>query len=164
VPVVVDLVAPTPVLAAGGIAGGRGLAAALALGAAGALVGTRFQATPEALVSESLTQAIIAGRGDDTERSRILDIARGSPWPERYTARTLRNAFLDEWRSREDELQVDESARAAYRAAALQNDLAVLPVWAGEGIDLITDVMPARDIVSAIAVEAETALARLTRT
>src|SRR5215467_5934517 len=66
VPVVADLAAPTPVLAAGGIADGRGLAAALALGAAGALIGTRFQATPEALVHPSIIKAIIEGRGDDT--------------------------------------------------------------------------------------------------
>src|SRR5262245_18238121 len=63
VPVVVDLVAPTPVLAAGGIADGRGLAAALALGAAGALIGTRFQATVEALVDPAITKAILEGRG-----------------------------------------------------------------------------------------------------
>src|SRR6202790_2558882 len=63
VPIVVDLAAPTPVLAAGGIADGRGVAAALALGAAGALIGTRFEATPEALVDPEGTKAIIGGRG-----------------------------------------------------------------------------------------------------
>jgi nitronate monooxygenase len=76
VPIVVDLAGPIPVLAAGGIADGRGVAAALALGSAGALVGTRFQATPEALVDPEVAKAIIDGRGDNTERSRVLDIAR----------------------------------------------------------------------------------------
>ena len=89
VPVVADLAAPAPVLAAGGIADGRGVAAALALGAAGALIGTRFQATVEALVDPAISKAIVEGRAEDTERSVILDIARGSRWPSKYPARTL---------------------------------------------------------------------------
>lgn len=101
VPIVVDLAAPTPVLAAGGIADGRGVAAALALGAAGALIGTRFQATAEANVEPTTVQAIIAGQGQDTERSSLLDIARGSPWPSHYTARTLGHPYLDRWRGPE---------------------------------------------------------------
>lgn len=90
VPAVVDLVHPTPVLAAGGIADGRGLAAALTLGAAGALIGTRFEATHEALLAPEEAKAIVAARGDDTSRNRVYDIARRSPWPARYTARMLR--------------------------------------------------------------------------
>jgi nitronate monooxygenase len=86
-PVVVDLAAPLPVLGAGGIADGRGLAAALVLGAAGALVGTRFRATTDALVDPAITKAIIEGRGEDTERSSILDIVRSSRWPTKCTAR-----------------------------------------------------------------------------
>ncbi|MEV6749250.1 nitronate monooxygenase [Streptomyces sp. NPDC051080] len=104
VPVVVDLATPTPVLAAGGIADGRGVAAALALGADGALVGTRFHATPEALLAPETARAIVAGRGEDTERNSVLDIARSSRWPTKYTARTLGHPYLDGWRGREDEL------------------------------------------------------------
>src|SRR5215475_7210477 len=104
VPVVADLAAPTPVLAAGGIADGRGVAAALVLGAAGALIGTRFQATPEALVDPSITKAIIEACGEDTERNTVLDIARGSSWPSEYSARTLRNWVVEQWRGRDDEL------------------------------------------------------------
>jgi nitronate monooxygenase len=162
VPVVADLAAPTPVLAAGGIADGRGLAAALVLGAAGALIGTRFEATTEALVAAEMAKAIIDGRGEDTERSRVLDIARGAPWPERYTARTLRNAFLDRWRGREADLEADEAARADYRRAADRGDLAVVPVWAGEAVDLITELTPAADLVARIAAEAEEALLHAT--
>jgi nitronate monooxygenase len=158
VPVVADLAAPTPVLAAGGIADGRGLAAALVLGAAGALIGTRFQATNEALVAPEVAKAIIGGRGEDTERSRVLDIARGAPWPERYTARTLRNAYLDRWRGREAEIEANEKAKADYRTAADRGDLSVVPIWAGEAIDLITDLRPAADLVAHIAAEAEAAL------
>ena len=164
VPIVVDLSAPTPVLAAGGIADGRGVAAALALGAAGALVGTRFLASPEALVSAAEAKAILEGRGADTERSCVLDIARGSPWPRRYTARTLRNAFLDTWRGREAELEEDEQAKAYYREASDRGDLGVIPVWASEAIDLITEVVPAAELVRLLAAETEEALLKAGRT
>jgi nitronate monooxygenase len=160
VPVVVDLAAPVPVLAAGGIADGRGLAAALALGAAGALIGTRFQASLEALVPAAVSKAIIEGAGEDTERSCVLDIARGSAWPRRYTGRTLRNAFLDRWRDREDELSADTAARQEYRERACEGDLSVLPVWASEAIDLITSLLPAADLVALIAAEAQESLER----
>jgi nitronate monooxygenase len=160
VPVVVDLAAPTPVLAAGGIADGRGLAAALVLGAAGALIGTRFQASLEALIPAAAAKAILDGSGEDTERNRVLDIARGAPWPARYPARTLRNAFLDRWRGREDELAADPAALAAYREAAADGDPALVPVWASEAIDLISEISPAADIVGRLAADAEAALAR----
>lgn len=163
VPAVVDVAAPTPVLAAGGIADGRGLAAALALGAAGALMGTRFLATPEALVSAEAVKTILDGAGEDTERSRVHDIARAVPWPARYTGRSLRNDFLDQWRGREDELGGDEAAKQAYRAAAARGDLAAVPVWASEAIDLVTEVVSAADLVAAIAADAEAALARAGR-
>ncbi|MFZ0173366.1 MAG: nitronate monooxygenase [Acidimicrobiales bacterium] len=163
VPIVADLAAPTPVLAAGGIADGRGIAAALVLGAAGALIGTRFQATGEALVDAEVTKAIIEGRGEDTERSRILDIARGAPWPERYPGRTLRNAFLDRWRGRDAELEADEDAKASFREAVDEGDMDVVPVWASEAIDLITEVVPAADLVGQLAAETEDALRRAGR-
>jgi nitronate monooxygenase len=160
VPVVADLAAPTPVLAAGGIADGRGLAAALALGAAGALMGTRFQVTPEALVQPATTKAIIEGRGEDTERSNVLDIARGAPWPREYTARTLGHPFVDQWRGREEELAADAAARRAYQRGVARGELPPLPVWASEAVDLITGLMPAADLVGALAAQAEEALAR----
>jgi nitronate monooxygenase len=161
VPAVVDLVGPVPVLAAGGIADGRGLAAALMLGAAGALIGTRFQASLEALVQASVTKAILEASGGDTERSRVLDIARRSAWPHRYTARTLRNEFLDRWLDKEDQLREDEPALDAYSAAAARGDPAVLPIWAGEGIDLITEIASATDLVHCMVDEAEEAVATI---
>jgi nitronate monooxygenase len=160
VPVVVDLAAPTPVLAAGGIADGRGVAAALALGAAGALLGTRFLVALEALVAPSVAKAIIEGVGEDTERSRVSDIARGSPWPSKYAARTLRNPFFDRWRGREDELAADSDAQQAYREAIARGDLPPEPVWASEAIDLITELSPAAELVGALAAQAEEALVR----
>jgi nitronate monooxygenase len=163
VPAVVDLVAPVPVLAAGGIADGRGVAAALVLGAAGALIGTRFQATTEALVAPSVTKAILEGRGEETERSRVLDIARGSAWPSRYPARTLGHPYLDRWRGREAELAADPQALRDYQDDVARGAIPPLPVWAGEAVDLITDLPSAEDLVAGLAVEAEEALTRAGR-
>lgn len=163
VPLVVDLAAPVPVLAAGGIADGRGVAAALALGAAGAVIGTRFQATAEAVVHPSITTAIVEGRGQDTERNRVLDIARGSQWPSRYTARTLGHRYLDQWRGREAELAADPQAQRAYQDDVARGEVPPLPVWAGEAVDLITDLPHAADLVAALAAQAEDALTRAGR-
>jgi nitronate monooxygenase len=160
VPLVADLAVPVPVLAAGGIADGRGVAAALCLGAAGALIGTRFQATAETLADPGTVKAIIEGRGGDTERSSVLDIARGSRWPSKYPARTLRHPFLDLWRSREDELAADPAARQAYQDGITRGDLPPLPVWASQAIDLINDLPLAADLVGALAAQAQDALAR----
>jgi nitronate monooxygenase len=159
VPAVVDIAAPTPVLAAGGIADGRGVAAALALGAAGALVGTRFLVTPEALIDPSDMKAIIEAGGEDTYRSRVSDIARGAPWPARYGARTIRNPFFDQWRGREEELVADATARQEYQDAVARGE-PLATVWASEAIDLITAMSPAADLVAALAADAEQALAR----
>jgi nitronate monooxygenase len=159
VPVVADLVAPVPVLAAGGIADGRGLAAALCLGAAGALIGTRFFATPEALADPAVTKAIVDGYGEDTARNRVHDILRGSPWPERFPGRARRDVFLDEWEGREQELAADPGARQAYREAVGRGEVTPVPVWASQAIDLITGLVPAADLVTLLAEQAAGALA-----
>jgi nitronate monooxygenase len=161
VPAVVDLVSPIPVLAAGGIADGRGLAAALSLGAAGALVGTRFQASTEALVDAETVKAILSGYGEDTERSRVFDIAREVPWPARYTGRNIRNEFLDRWRNREDELEADPEAIRGHQAAEERGDMRSVAVWASEAIDLITEARSATDIVESMGQDAEDVLRRV---
>ena len=148
-------------LAAGGIADGRGVAAALALGAAGALVGTRFQATAEALADPEAKKAIVDGNGEETERSSVLDIARGSRWPLEYTGRTLGHPFLDRWRDEEAELAADpDDARRAYRDGVARGELPPQPVWASQAIGLIHDLPPAGDLVGVLAAEAAEALAR----
>jgi nitronate monooxygenase len=161
VPVVADLAAPVPVLAAGGIADGRGVAAALALGAAGALVGSRFQASAETLADPAVTKAIIEGTGEDTERSTILDVIRNSRWPSRYPARALRNRFTEQWRGREDQLAADSAAKQEYKDAVAHGELPPLPVWTSQAIDLITDLRPAAELVGSLSAEAAEVLARL---
>lgn len=158
-PAVVDAVAPTPVIAAGGISDGRGLAAALMLGADGVLLGTRLFATEEALGSPAMKQRIAAASGDDTIRTRVFDIVRGLDWPERYTGRAIANAFSRAWHGREAELSkriADEAHR--YEAARQAGDLDTTVLFAGEGVDLIHDCPPAAEVVGRIVSEAETLL------
>ena len=158
VPAVVDAAGGTPVLAAGGIADGRGLAAALVLGAAGAMIGTRFEATHQALISAEEGKAITAASADDTTRDRVMDIVRDSPWPRRFTARTLRNRFTDRWHGHEDALRFDSSAKAEFRAGVDRGDPDYLPVWAGEAVDLISELDDASALVGRITAEAIRAL------
>jgi nitronate monooxygenase len=159
VPAVVDIAGATPVVAAGGIADGRGLAAALMLGAAGAMIGTRFEATTEALLDAEEVKAITAAAASDTVRGRILDIATHAGWPARYPARTLRNRFTDAWQGREAELEADQAALAEFSAAAERGDRDYLPIWAGEAVDLVTDCDSASALVARIAGQAERTIA-----
>lgn len=161
VPAVADAVDPVPVLAAGGIGDGRGLAAALALGACGAVIGTRYCATPEALMDERAVRRLVEGEGDRTQRTRVFDIVRGYGWPERYTGRALRNSFLDRWQGREADLAADSAARDAYREARLRSDFDHALVWGGEVVDLIHAAEPAATLTERIAREAREQLRRL---
>lgn len=162
VPAVVDAVHPTPVLAAGGIADGRGLAAALSLGAAGALIGTRFYATPEALGAEAIKRRIVEATGDDTARTRVFDIVRHYPWPQEFTGRAIRNAFLERWHGREAALEAAlEGEVTRYEEAVRKDDVATRVIFAGEAIDLIHEIEPAGVLVERIVAEAEAILARL---
>jgi len=156
VPAVVDWAAPTPVIAAGGIVDGRGLAAALMLGAEGALLGTRFCASDEALGRERQKERLVAARGGDTARTRVFDIVRGYDWPVPYTGRALRNRFTTQWDGREDALAAAlDIERMRYRTAADEDDYEMALVWAGEGVDLVKSVEPAATLVARIAAEAE---------
>ena len=161
VPAVVDAVRPLPVLAAGGIADGRGLAAALMLGAGGVLVGTRFYATPEALGADAAKKRIAEAEGDDTLHTRVFDIIRGRDWPHPYTGRAIRNAFSERWHGREDELGRNLAGEAErYAEAAAKGDVDRAVVFAGEAIDLIHELEPAGQIVERIVREALERLAQ----
>ncbi len=159
VPAVVDAVRDIPVAAAGGIADGRGLAAALMLGASGVLVGTRFYASQEAAGHPAAKERLVAGSGDRTIRSILFDLARRNVWPAPYTGRLLRNEFSERWRGREAELmQHQEAEGARYAAARAAGDFDVAGVIAGEAVDLVTDIPPAAEIVARMTREAETLL------
>jgi nitronate monooxygenase len=159
-PAVVDAVHPIPVLAAGGICDGRGLAAALALGACGALTGTRFYATEESLAPPAAKARVVQGAGDQTVRTRVFDIARGIDWPAPFTGRALQNAFTGRWHGRESELAEDSVAFDSYAKASQTGDFDTAVVWAGEGVDLVRDIAPASRVVNDLIVEAEVAIAR----
>ncbi|MBF6059220.1 nitronate monooxygenase [Nocardia terpenica] len=155
VPEIADLAAATApdtlVLAAGGIADGRTLAAALTLGADGALIGTRFWATTEALVPNPIQRHAIEATGDDTIRTSVYDLVRESPWPTRYTGRLLRNAFITHWHGRESHLATALSdAQATYRNAQTHHDPDNLNIIVGEAIGQIHDITPAAELVHTI--------------
>ncbi|MDE0382361.1 MAG: nitronate monooxygenase [Defluviicoccus sp.] len=159
VPAVIDAVAPTPVAAAGGIADGRGLAAALTLGAGAALIGTRFWATEEALGHPNQKALIARAGGDDTLRTRVFDTARGIVWPEPYTGRAIRNAFSETWHGRDAALRAEGAAlRERFFAAQRDGDTDVAVTFAGEGLDLIADRPRAGALVGRIVDEAVAAL------
>jgi nitronate monooxygenase len=164
VPAVVDLVAssgtPALVVAAGGIADGRGLAAALMLGASGVLIGTRFYASDECGGAPGAKARLAAGSGDDTVRTRVFDIANDAPWPVEFTGRVLANRFSALWHGRETELERADAEKTRYAEAATRDDFDTAVVWGGEAIDLIHAVEPTGAIVSRIVAEAEAALAR----
>jgi nitronate monooxygenase len=164
VPAVVDTVAPIPVLAAGGIADGRGLAAALLLGAQGALIGTRFYASVEALAPERAKERIVGARGDDTVRTRIFDVVRRLDWPAVNTGRAIRNRFVSRWHGREQALEGALAREApAYQEAVRNADYETAVVWAGEAIDLVHGIERAESIVVSIGAEAQRVLASANR-
>jgi nitronate monooxygenase len=99
-----------PVLAAGGIATGRGVAAVLAAGASGVWLGTAFAACPESLIPEPARRALLRASGADTVVTRAFDVALGYPWPPEYPERVLRNEFTDRWSGHEELLAVDRAA------------------------------------------------------
>lgn len=165
VPAVADLLerqqSDIVLLAAGGIADGRGLAAALMLGADGVLLGSRFWATREALIHQAAKDRVVAATGDETVRTRVYDIARGRPWPQGYTGRLMRNAFIDRWHGREDELAAGQAGKLqAIEAADAAGNYDIANVTVGESIGLIGDLPGAGDVVRRIISEAEQTLSR----
>ncbi|MEL6265320.1 MAG: nitronate monooxygenase [Pseudomonadota bacterium] len=153
------------ILAAGGIADGRGLAAALMLGADGVLMGTRFWASDEATGPDprgvaAAKAAMTRLGGDDTVRSRVFDVARGAAWPRAYTGRVVANAFLTRWHDRIDALKADPGPERARYAESAPDDLDTRVLIAGEALDLIHRIEPAGRIVETTAAEAAARLRR----
>jgi NAD(P)H-dependent flavin oxidoreductase YrpB (nitropropane dioxygenase family) len=157
-PMVVDAVAPTPVLAAGGIADGRGLAAALALGAQGVLLGTRFLATQESPLHPNFKQAILASDGHDTVITDLPDVALASYWPGAMV-RVRRNDLIARWAGREWEMRARQPEVAAgIQRARQEGDVANAMLMYGQDAGLIRDLPPTAELVARIVHDAETLL------
>jgi NAD(P)H-dependent flavin oxidoreductase YrpB (nitropropane dioxygenase family) len=154
-PIVVDAVTPVPVVAAGGIADGRGLAAALALGADGILLGTRFLASEEAPLHPAFKQAIVESDGHDTVLSEIPDIAAGVVWPGAMS-RTAYNAIVQRWAGREWALRQNRAAAYAdIVAARAAGDRRESTLSYGQDAGLIHSILPVRQIIENIVQDAE---------
>jgi nitronate monooxygenase len=147
-----------PVVAAGGIATGRGMAAALVAGAAGVWIGTPLLSCTEGLNSPAARKRIRAASGDETVLTRAFDVAEGFAWPERWPGRALVNDFSREWHGREDELRDDAAARQRVVDGRRTGDPANAPVYAGESVGLVTEERSATDVVRDLDAAAEKAL------
>src|SRR5271169_1387614 len=146
----------TLLLAAGGIADGRGLAAALMLGADGVVVGTRLWASAEALTPQAHIDKAIAVTGDSTIRTKVLDALRGTPWPKEYSFRFLKNKLTDEWANRESEAnRAFGSLSETYAQARARHDLRTEAVVCGEAVGLLKDRPTAESIVRSMVTQAE---------
>ena len=164
VPQLVDAVAPAPVLGCGGIADGRGLAAAIALGAAGANIGTRFLAAEEAAVGESWKRRIREVRSEDCVRfdawAQIMP-SRGYD----VVPRVMRTEFVDAWQGRAEEAAAQaERLRGEIVGSIRSGRPDALTPFAGQSAGLIDDVLPAGEIVRALARGACDALGRAAAT
>ena len=160
IPQVVDVVRPIPVVAAGGIANGRGLAAALVLGAQGINVGTRFLASIEAPISDIWKKAIIDAESEDAIKVEVWnDIFPGRPGAYDTVPRAIRTPFIEKWqKSRKEALGEAERLRAKVISAIQQGKMEEFIPWAGQTVGLIHEVLPAAEIVRKIVTEAEEAL------
>jgi enoyl-[acyl-carrier protein] reductase II len=160
-PAVVDAARGIPVLAAGGIADGRGLAAALALGADGVLMGTRFLATHEAPIPARWRELIVASDASTTVRTGAFDRAVAMPWPG-AELRAIRNGFLGEWAARPDEAGTHAADLAPRLMQALAaGDFDVFPPMAGQSCGLVHEILPAAEVVRRTVADAKAALRRL---
>ncbi|HST25842.1 MAG TPA: nitronate monooxygenase [Gaiellaceae bacterium] len=175
VPATVDAVAPVPVLAGGGIADGRGVAAALALGAQGAWIGTRFLLAEEAAVHDRYRELLLAAETEDTVHSSLFDVGwRDAPH------RTLRNSTYGAWEqagrpepgSRPGEGEVvaqlangADVVRYASQtpSAGVEGDVEAMSTWAGQGVGLARRVQSAAEIVRELAQEADRVMSELAK-
>ena len=154
----VKALTPVPVLAAGGYADGAGLASALALGADGVLLGTRFLASAECAAEGMYKDAVVACESEGTMLTTVLDSLSGRDWPGAWS-RAARTKFVEEWLGREPELRRQRAAvRARLEAAVEAGDVEYQALWLGQSAGLVDSVEPAGELVRAIVAEAEAIL------
>jgi NAD(P)H-dependent flavin oxidoreductase YrpB (nitropropane dioxygenase family) len=165
VPQVVDVAGVVPVIAAGGIADGRGLVAALALGAQAVIMGTRFVAAEESTpMAMHHRERIIEATADDTAFTDVFDIVDGLPWPSGISGRTIATPFVKEWLGREDELRLERDAILLESGRPGETPERAHSAYAGQSSGLVHDVRPAASIIRDIMREAEAVLNALPRT
>src|SRR6516164_3542319 len=163
VPQVVDAVSPVPVVAAGGIYDGRGIAAALMLGAVGVNMGTRFLASQESPIDDDWKQAIIDARSEDAVKAEVINDIIPVPGTVGYgtVGRTLRTPFLDEWGMKRDEArrngarlwaEIGERLRRGQRRETL--------VWAGQTAGGVREILTVAEIMRQLVDQTEAALAQ----
>jgi NAD(P)H-dependent flavin oxidoreductase YrpB (nitropropane dioxygenase family) len=176
IPATRDAVGPDlPIVAAGGFADGRGLAAALALGADAAVFGTRFLASNEAAANRNYQNRILSAQAEDTVHTELYDVG----WPN-AAHRVLRTKVIDEWEragkpatgSRPGEgASIGKMNRADFDVplvkysvspptSAFEGDVEELPFYAGMSVSLVNEILPAAEIVKRIATEAHEVIAR----
>jgi nitronate monooxygenase len=149
--------------AAGGIADGRGIAAAFMLAAEGVVIGTRFWATQEALVHPRILQKVLTTTGDNTIRTRVADAVRGFDWPRRYSGRVFHNSFVRKWHGSEDTLKAAAPMQQNTWAAGQEaGDPNVASAFVGEGIGLINSAPGAGDVLEDLMASAQQRLALAT--
>jgi nitronate monooxygenase len=147
-----------PVLAGGGVASPRSLAAVLAAGASGAWIGTRFSACPEAMTGDTGRRALVTATETDTAVTRVFDVAKGLPWPARFPSRVLANDFVEHWTGHEEAL--DAGACDELAAAIAAGDCRIAPVDAGQGVGMIHNDAPVADVIDEMCTGAEKLLSR----
>ena len=148
VPAATDVAGHVPIIAAGGIADGRGLAASIMLGASGVLMGSRFYACNESLATKEARDTAIRASGDQTVRSSVFDKLRNLDWPSNYNLRTLKNNSTGHWQNHSDAFEKDlENQRDIFQQALSDRDYQIAPVIVGEAIDLVNSIESANLIV-----------------
>ena len=143
-----------PVLAAGGVATARGLAAVLAAGAAGGWLGTAFLACREADMSSDARARLLAADETSTSYGRVFDVAQGLAWPPEFGARGLRNRFFDAWVGREDELADDDEAARQLQTARTEGDYDTAFLYSGQGVGLLKGEQSAAEVIADLAAAA----------
>ena len=161
VPQVVDIAGAVPVIAAGGIADGRGVVAAFALGAQGVIMGTRFVASEECTTTAyEHREKIVAATADDTIDTEVFDIIDGMKWPAGIIGRSIKTPFAEEWTGRESDLAALREQILAESKVPREAPVRAQSAYAGQSAGLVHAVKPAADILRDIVAETDAVLAR----
>jgi len=159
---VLDIASETPVVVAGGVGNGRGLAAALAMGAAGVVMGTRFKATAEFTATASQKSAVVASDGSNTAAAPVFDVPYPFAWPRGVVGRAVKSQFYEDWHGREEGLRAKVAEYPPFGLVAELGKSAATEInWAGESSGLVGEILPAAEVVRRTAAQADELLARL---